>query len=486
MHRQADDNTLILKEIPKVLSPRKKTGKTLRESEERFRRLFQCHSAVKLIIDPKTGAMIDANEAAAHFYGWSIEKLKSMFIQQINTLPPETVMARMKKAQSSRSAKFEFRHRRADGSIRDVEVFSNEIEIAGKNLLYSIIHDITDRHLAEEALQESESRFRAAFMGSPVALAITSLEDGVWIDANQAEQDLYGYTREEMIGKSALTANIWVDQNDRKRLIDAIAQNGETRKQQIRQRCKDGSIFIASISANLLTIKGVRHIMFATEDITERILSEERIKQNLQEKETLLSEVHHRVKNNLAVISGLIGLQINRIQDETAKQLLDICQNRIKSMALVHEKVYQSETFSAVNFSEYINSIAGDLISSYHRGKKKIDIHVSVHDIFLDIDTAIPCGLIINELITNAVKHAFPETIYPEMRIKFQKVENTYTLMVQDNGIGMPDDVDSSSATTLGLTLVRALMRQIKGNMRFDSDAQGTTVTITFTLNDKR
>ena len=125
----------------------------LLESEERFRKLFKGHSAIKLVIDSETGAIIDANEASAQFYGWTVEELKQMRIQQISMLPPEDVKAEMKKVVSQESARLEFRHRRADGSIRDVEVYCNKIEIAGKNPIYAIIRDITERKKLEEALQ---------------------------------------------------------------------------------------------------------------------------------------------------------------------------------------------------------------------------------------------------------------------------------------------------------------------------------------------
>ena len=432
------------------LTERKLAEEALRESEERFRMLFKYHSAVMLVIEPETGSIIDANEAAANFYGWSIEELRIMCIQQIYVLSSKALKTEIEKAATTNTATNEFRHRLADGSIRNVEVFSNEIEIAGKRLLYAIVHDITERHLAEESVLESENRFRAAFMGSPAALAITTQDGGVWIDANQTELAMFGYSREELMGKSVMDTNLWVDLNDRKKFVAILAQNGEVRNQHVQLRRKDGSVFNASVSANSLTLKGVRHILFATEDITEAKLSEERIKQNLVEKEILLREIHHRVKNNLAVISSLLGLQANRIKETAVKEMMDACQQRIKSMALVHEKMYCNENVSRVDFNDYIHSIVQDLTSSYQKEKRKIITRISVKNILLDIETATPCGMIISELITNAMKHAFSETINPELHIRFEKADDTYTLTVQDNGIGMSDGSGASSTNTLG------------------------------------
>jgi two-component sensor histidine kinase len=220
-------------------------------------------------------------------------------------------------------------------------------------------------------------------------------------------------------------------------------------------------------------------------DINDRKLAEEQIKLNLLEKEILLKEIHHRVKNNLATISGLLGLQANRINDNFVKEILDISQKRIKSMALVHEKIYQSENLSAVNFSEYINCIAMDMASSYQAGKRKFNIKVSAQNICLDTYFAIPCALIINELISNAMKHAFTDIVSPELNIGFEIKDNIYKLVVQDNGIGLPAGFDSSSSSTLGLLLVRALTRQLRGTVQFLSDSsvqQGTAVIVTFKL----
>lgn len=465
------------------ITEQKLAEEALRQSEERFRMLFKYHSAVMLVVDPETGIIIDANEAAESFYGYSIDELKTKCIQQIDVLSSGAVEAGIEKSATSNYDKAEFRHRRADGSIRDVEVFSNKIEISGKSLLYSIVHDITDRRLAEESVLDSEKRFRAAFMGSPAALAITTQDGGVWIDANQTELAMFGYTREGLMGKSVMDTNLWVDLKDREAFVDALAKHGEVRNKNVQLRRKDGRLISASVSANSLVLKGVKHILFATEDITERKLSEERIKQSLKEKEILLREIHHRVKNNLAVISSLLGLQAHRTKENAVKEMMDACQLRIKSMALVHEKMYCNQDVSRVNFKEYINSIVQDLTSSYHDEKRNIVIRISVRDILLDIETATPCGMIINELITNVLKHAFSETISPELFISFEKADNTYTLMVQDNGVGLPDDYGSSSTNTLGLLLVRALTRQLRGTVRFFSDAsvrQGTTVVFSF------
>ncbi len=243
------------------ITERKKAENALRESEERFRKLFQQHAAVNLIIDPDTGNIIDANEAASRFYGWSIEELRRMRIQQINVLSPEAVKAEMEKAATLESARFEFRHQKADGSIRDVEVFSNKIEIVGKGLLYSIVHDITDRKLTEDALRESEEKFRLTFDFSPDSVNIHRLEDGQYVDINEGFIRATGFTREEVIGRTSLEIGIWHDPADQQKLVRGLRENGFYDNLETQFRRKDGSLITALMSARVISLKGVPHII---------------------------------------------------------------------------------------------------------------------------------------------------------------------------------------------------------------------------------
>jgi two-component sensor histidine kinase len=223
-------------------------------------------------------------------------------------------------------------------------------------------------------------------------------------------------------------------------------------------------------------------------DITERKQAEDKIRQTLKEKETLLKEIHHRVKNNMSVISGLLYLMSDRIEDETMKGLFEESRQWIKSMALVHEKIYRTENLARIDFSDYIHSLVHDLLSSYHAKGREISTKINVRDIVLDINTAIPCGQIINELITNAMKYAFPEKTGGEIGISFTKTDHVYTLIVKDNGIGLPVGFDHTKTNTLGLQLVDALTRQLRGTLQFRSDAaarQGTEVIITFREKDR-
>ena len=484
------------KNMPAVLScmtditERKRVETVLASSERKLCNILVNTPQIVITLDPQA-RIVFVNTHFLRLTGWKEQDVIGqnwfdLFIpEHIRKSIQKIFHVTMKQPQSAEYIYYENEIETKSGDLRHI-AWSNVRSLDAKGKVADLTClgiDLTDRRLAEESVLDSEIRFRAAFMGSPAALAITTQDGGVWIDANQAELAMFGYTRDELIGKSVMDTNLWVDLNDRNMFVAALAQNGEVRNQNVQLRHKDGRLISASVSANSLTLKGVKHILFATEDITERRQSEERIKQSLVEKEILLREIHHRVKNNLSVISSLLGLQANRIKENAVKEMMDACQQRIKSMALVHEKMYCNQNVSRVDFSEYISSLVQDLSSSYYKEKRKIITRISVRNIMLNIETATPCGMIINELITNAMKHAFPGAIRPELCISFEKEDNTYTLTVKDNGIGLSDGFGSSPTNTLGLLLVRALTRQLRGTVQFHSDAsvrQGTTVILSF------
>lgn len=216
-------------------------------------------------------------------------------------------------------------------------------------------------------------------------------------------------------------------------------------------------------------------------ELAERKKAEAQLKTSLREKESLLKEIHHRVKNNLQVISSVLRLQSDYVKDEHVLELFKDSQNRIRSMALIHEKLYQSSDLSRINLSEYLTELTGNLVRSYTSGAAPIRLKITPGDVWLNIDTAIPCGLIINELVSNAIKHAFPmlkET--NEIGIDVQRINSEqFTLIVRDNGIGFPETLDFRNTESLGLELVCIFTEQLGGRIELDR-SNGTTFTLTF------
>jgi two-component sensor histidine kinase len=215
-------------------------------------------------------------------------------------------------------------------------------------------------------------------------------------------------------------------------------------------------------------------------EIAERKRAEEQIKASLGEKEVLLKEIHHRVKNNLQVVSSMLQLQSRNIKDKETVEMFQESRNRVRSMALVHERLYQSRDLAMVDFAKYIQSLTSYLCRSYGVNTNVIQLKTNLHDVFLGVDTAIPCGLILNELVSNSLKHAFPEGREGEIRIELRSDGNDkFTLMVSDNGIGLLEDLDFRNTESLGLQLVNTLVNQLEGTIELDRRG-GTTFKITF------
>jgi PAS domain S-box-containing protein len=223
-------------------------------------------------------------------------------------------------------------------------------------------------------------------------------------------------------------------------------------------------------------------------DITLEKKAENMIKESLKEKEVLLREIHHRVKNNLQIISSLLNLQSGYVKDRDALGMFRESQNRIKSMALIHEKLYLSKDLAKIDFAEYIRSLTNNLFHSYGAYKNETALETEIEHVSLDIDTAIPCGLIINELVSNSLKYAFPNgrkgKIWIKMKCSYNEDGKLYTLIVGDNGIGIPEHIEFKNTETLGLLLVNTLVCQIGGSIELDRENK-TEFRISFNENKK-
>jgi two-component sensor histidine kinase len=218
----------------------------------------------------------------------------------------------------------------------------------------------------------------------------------------------------------------------------------------------------------------------AQQEIAERVRAEEQVKASLREKEVLLQEIHHRVKNNLQVISSLLYLQAKKVQDPQVLDIFRESQNRVRSMALIHEKLYQAQDLAGIDFDEYIHNLAAYLFHVYSTSTRVVTLRVQSDDVFLPVDAAVPCGLILNELISNALKHAFPGDRGGQVRVELCTGHDyQYILKVGDDGVGLPPDLDLHATGSLGLQVVNTLVDQLGGTIELDTRS-GTEFTITF------
>ena len=274
--------------------------------------------------------------------------------------------------------------------------------------------------------------------------------------------------------------------SDRRSLNDPLEQVKSTKQASVTEqtfRFKDGIIRHYSLhSYPILGEDGsVKQVITYLLDITDRKLTEERIKNSLQEKETLLKEIFHRVKNNLQVISSLLSLQGQYFKEhDEIYGIFKKSRDRIQAMALIHEKLYQSQDMTRVDFVKYIRDLVNQLFSSYGVLPDAVTLKISMNDVHMDINAAIPCGLIINELISNALKHAFPAGRKGKISVALFTYENrAFNLIVSDDGVGFPQAVSFPESKSLGLQLVKTLVQQMGGEIMHDRSG-GTTFKIVF------
>jgi PAS domain S-box-containing protein len=302
---------------------------------------------------------------------------------------------------------------------------------------------------------------------------------------NQGAEKVFGYTRDEILGQSLnkLLPARFVEAHSHH--IHNFSETPVTSRTMGERReifgLRKGNLeFPAEASISKARVKGGWLFTVILRDITARKIADESIRASLREKEVLLKEIHHRVKNNLQVVSSLLGLQSRTIEDGATRKMFQESQNRVHSMALIHESLYQSDNLSEIDFPKYIDQLAAHLFRSYGADPARIRISAMIDDLRLPIDTAVPCGLIINELVSNSLKYAFPEGRSGEIRIAMREEENRcIRLEVSDNGIGLPAGVGFTSTKSLGLRLVRTLADQLGGTIETGS-ATGAFNALTF------
>ncbi len=445
-----------------------------------FRMLFDYNTSVLTLLDPYSGKIINANPAAAKFYGYSREKLCSMNINEINMLPNEKIHEAMISGISAGS-NFIFPHKLANGKIRTVEVFNSSIEFKGKAILFNIIHDITPRIEMEKSLRKSEEKYRTLFEEDPNYTMLLGT-DGTILDVNESSAKLIGIPKKDLIGKNY---SILRDgkQNEFELQVDninSLLHGKSVEPFEFKFINNDGNINWIRVHLKPVIDNGtIIYIIAIGIDITEHKKSEKAIKSSLNDKNILLQEIHHRVKNNMQIISSLLNLQTKYVDDEEAINVLKESQNRVRSMAIIHENLYKSEDLMHINCVDYIESLVLNLFYAYNIEKTQIKPVLNIDDISLNIETAVPCGLIISELISNSLKYAFPNKMDGEIVISLKSGKEYYQLCISDNGIGLPEDINFTNIKTLGLLLVNSLAEQIDGKVTIHRE-NGTQYNIIF------
>jgi len=349
--------------------------------------------------------------------------------------------------------------------------------------LLSVSHDITARKHTEEALQASLKELadiKFALDKSSI-VAITD-HQGKITYVNDKFCDISKYSHAELLGQNHRIINSGYHPQKFFKQMWATIASGQVWQGEIKNRARDGTFYwVDTTIVPFLNAEGKPYQYVAIRsDVTERKRAEEQIKVSLKEKEVLLKEIHHRVKNNLQIISSLLNLQAGYIEDEKTLEILKAGESRVASMAMIHEQLYLSGDLAKVNFTEYIENLVANLFNSYNVNSEAIALKINVDNVNLKLDAAIHCGLIINELISNSLKYAFPAGKKGEICVELhQGNDKRSTLTVSDNGIGFPKDLDFHNTASLGLQIVTALTNQLEGIIELNRD-RGTEFKIIF------
>jgi len=347
-----------------------------------------------------------------------------------------------------------------------------------QGFVIGVIQDITERKHAEEALHAREIRYRRLFESTHDGILILDADTGQIVDVNPILIDLLGFSYEEFLGKKIWDIGIFKDIVANKDNFEKLQREKFIRYEHLPLETADGRQIFVEFVSNVYVVNDSKVIQCNVRDITERKKMTEQIVASLSEKVTLLQEVHHRVKNNLQIISSLLNMQIRKTTDPHTIEALKDSQNRVRSMAIVHEHLYKGKDFSHIDLGNYIRALGMVLFSSYEAGNQGVRLDLDVHDIYIDTNTAIPLGLISNELITNSLKYAFKEKKEGKLSITATEDHTGLTFVVADNGVGLSPDITLENQTSLGLQLISTLTDQLNGTVAIDRTG-GTKFTFT-------
>lgn len=479
--------------IAEDISERKQVQKELQDAKQMYQQILDAITDMILVKGPQS-RIVWANKAFRDYYQMENQELAGIVEPQFQE-PNYIQQYLLDDARVFNTGKTwkisDEPHLAPEGNLQYFDTIKSPIfNTEGKVVMtVGVSRDTTERKQAEKALRESEECFRQLAENIQDSFWLLSTEFNGILYISPAYEQIWGRATAELYANSQNWIE-WVHSEDRHLLIDAHPRvlAGESTNCEYRILRPDGTIrWVCDRAFPILDESGkVYRIAGICEDISDRKFTEARIQAALHEKEILVKEIHHRVKNNMQVISSLLQLQSQYIEDEPTLSLFEESQTRIHSMALIHEQLYQSENLDRIDLIPYVENLVANLYQSFGCYNGSIQLNLNIDQISLNIETAIPCGLIINELVSNSLKYAFSQKM-GEISIHFHQIgRQQFHLRIKDNGVGFPVNFDVENTETLGLRLVRMLTHQLDGTLAIDSQ-YGTCYDINFSeLNYRR
>ncbi len=459
--------------LKQEISEHAQAEKNIIDAEEKFRSLVE-HSLAGIFI-MQNNRFVYVNPRFEEIFGCrfsEIEKMNPLDLVFEDDKP--LVIENIDKLLSNKMVSVQYTYRAIPktGTMVVVEVRGTKIDYMGSPAMIGTMQDITERKHAEDEIRNQREFLRTVIDLSP-NLIFAKDRDGRFTLVNKAVAELYGTNVDNLLGKTDGDFN--PNETEVRSFLEADREVIDKKKERdITEEAVSNSVtgetkWFQTKKIPLAARDGSTQVLGVSNDITARKVAEEMTIKSLRDKEILLQEIHHRVKNNLQIIVSLLKLQSKHIFDQRDLEIFNNSRSRVETMSLIHEKLYKSKDISNINFDTYIRELASYLLKAYKVQQEDIELVINANNVKLGIDTAIPCGLIINELIINIFKFAFPAGRKGKIEITVAKEGDDVTLIVSDDGVGLPPDFDLSKSDSLGLQLVDTLIKQLDGNVEIQS-----------------
>lgn len=466
------------------ITPRKIAEKRVKESENRYRKVG------KLISDFAFSCV--HNKEGVYQVEWITDSffnitgynkadldLHGCWLFTVHPDDEEIAFNQIETIKPGMKSVLNFRIISMDGNTIWLENHLECVEDKGRWRLYGAAKDVTEIERAVSDLKLNEEKFKAIINNSSDLIRILDKDRKIMFDSPSSTR-LLGYPEGSLVGTDPLDIIHPEDREQVRADLEAVFENRNPgTPSEFRILMSDGNYLpVESIAQNMFDVPSVNGVVVTTHPIKERKKMENAIKASLNEKEILLKEIHHRVKNNMQIISSLLNLQKEYVDDFEAINVLQESQNRVKTMSIIHEKLYQSDDLTHINIKEYIEKLIKDLLYSY--AVSNVRQILDIKEIKMNIETALPCGLIISELVSNSLKYAYNrEDDDNELKLSLTTIGDKFELIISDNGVGLPPNFDYKNTESLGLQLVNNLVEQLDGEIELDKN-NGTQFKIVF------